>query len=74
VVARRRGQYFGRMAEYKLEKSNNLVVSIDADNFFIKDDVYFFTKKSGQTEVNIYAIGARFVTHVERADAVKAPK
>jgi hypothetical protein len=66
--------YFCRMAEYKLEKSNNLVVSIDADNFFIKDDVYFFTKKSGQTEVNIYAIGARFVTHVERADAVKVAK
>ena len=62
------------MAEYKLEKTNNLVVSIEADNFFIKDDIYFFTKKSGQTEVNIYAIGSRYVAHVERADAVKAPK
>jgi hypothetical protein len=62
------------MAEYKLEKSNNLIVSIEADNFFIKDDIYFFTKKSGQTEVNIYAISARYVAHVERADAVKPAK
>jgi hypothetical protein len=63
-------QYFLRMAEYKLEKTNSIVVSIEANNFYIKDDVYFFTKKSGQNEINIYAIG----THVERADAVKQPK
>ena len=62
------------MAEFKLEKTNNLVVSIEADNFFIKDDIYFFTKKSDQSEVNIYPIGSRFVAHVERADAVKPVK
>jgi hypothetical protein len=67
-------QYFLRMAEYKLEKTNSILVSIEADNFYIKDDVYFFTKKSGQNEINIYAIGTKFVTHVERADAVKQPK